>query len=648
MIENNKIKWIYNHSRNWDFWFVDVEWIDKGYYVFPFNRGDAMTWDEVLADVKIFKWKPEAVIKKIVKRADNILIWKIQILKNKNFWFIVLKGNLFKKDIFVSSRNFFWAKNDDIVWIKITKWDWRRPEWKIVKVLWKEGDKNLTLESLILESWFRQSFNNQIKRELDNISMNIPFSERKKRVDLTKTFTFTIDWEDAKDLDDAISIKKKDNGDFLLYVHIADVTHYVRDKSLVDREAITRWTSVYLADRVIPMLPEKLSNSLCSLNPDTEKLTLTCEIRIGNNWKLKGSKVYESIIKSDFRLTYKEVDDIICPPPSPLPIKEGGVLWNKLLFWWIINDVLIKSLELWEELRWKIEQTKLISWVLNFDFTETKIIIWKDWKIESIQEYPKYKSNKLIEEFMVMANEAVSREFSEYPFLYRVHEEPKDDDIAKLQSVLDLFWVKYRFKKGSTKEFSELLELISKGESEKILFIQKMILGTLTKAIYSHENYGHFGLGLEFYSHFTSPIRRYPDLQIHRIIKEKINKTLTKKRISEYKEFLPSIAQKTSIQEKKAEQLEYKVRDYYIVRYYEDRVWEEFVWSISWMIPKWIFVQLPDTAEWFILWDNWMFNESLLEFHNLIPWKRLRLWDEIKVKLIEADLVANKLTFVLI
>ncbi len=637
------IRWVYNHNKVWDYWFIDVEWEKKWYYVFSFNRNGAISWDEVLAEVKIFRWKTEAVVKKIIKRADNIFIWKIKIIKWNNFWFVILKEKLLNKDIFIANKNLFWAVNNDIVWVRIISWSWRRPEWKVVKILWKKDNDNIDLDSIILESGFLEWFSYEVKKELEKFNNKISFKERKNRIDLTKLLTFTIDWEDAKDLDDAISIKIKDNWDYLLYVHIADVCNYVKENSYLDKDALKRWTSVYLADRVIPMLPEKLSNNLCSLNPNTEKLTLTCEIRLDNNWKLKKSRVYESIIKSDYRLTYREVDEIV---------SWKKILWADLMFWWKVNEVLLKSLHLSEELRKKIEKAKVISWVLNFNFTETKIIFEEseNWtkKVKEIIEYLKYKSNKLIEEFMIMANESVSREFSSYPFLYRIHEEPKSEDVEKLQWILDLFWIKYRFKKANTREFAQLLELIGKWDKEKVLFIQKMILRTLTKAIYSHENYWHFGLWLDFYSHFTSPIRRYPDLQIHRIIKEKLNKTLNKRKILEYKSKLPIIAKKTSTQEKKAELLEYKVRDYFIVRYYKNRIWEEFEWNISWMIPKWLFVQLKDTTEWFVDWSTWVFNEQLLEYRNLISWKNLRLWDKVKVKLVEADTFTNTLRFELI
>jgi len=262
-----------------------------------------------------------------------------------------------------------------------------------------------------------------------------------------------------------------------------------------------------------------------------------------------------------------------------------------------------------------------------------------------IKEYPRFDSNKMIEEFMISANEAVSKHFSDLPFLYRIHEEPKDDNLAKLQDTLNLFWIEFQFKKWNTKEFSELLNLIWKLEESKKMFLEKTILRTLSKAVYSKENFGHFGLGLSFYSHFTSPIRRYPDLQIHRIIKEKISWKLNNTRLWHYNNILDDVSKHTSDKERKAEKLEYKVKDYYIVQYYKNRVWEEFEWVISGILPKWFFVALKDTAEWFVELSRTEFREDLQEHLELFTWKKYRMWDSVKVRLIEADESLFRLNF---
>ncbi len=641
----NTIVWIYSQWK-WDFWFIDVEWIEKWYFVFAQNKNWAMDWDKVEAFVKTFKWKQEAEVIKVIERKQELIVWEFLPSKWNNFWFVIprnrppltppYQGGGWIPDIFVPWKYFSDAQKWDIVWVHVTNWTGKNPEWEIKEILGKKWDKKIDMMSIIVEWWARIKFSDEVLSFAESITQEINGTSSIERKDLTSLFTFTIDWEDAKDLDDAISIEKLDKWWYKLYVHIADVAEYVTEWNPLDKEAYKRATSVYLVDRVLPMLPEKLSNDLCSLNPNTQKLTLTCEMIIWNNWVLKSQKVYESVISSDFRLTYKEVDEIL-----NWDIKNG---WE-LLFWLKVIDKLFETLQIANWLKEKIAKNKQNSWVLNFDFPETKIILDEQWNPVSIKEYPRYDSNKLIEEFMISANEAVSREFSDLPFLYRVHEEPKDDDIASLQETINLFWIKFTFKKADTKEFDKLLDIVDKQEDWSRMFLEKTILRTLSKAIYSKQNLWHFGLWLTFYSHFTSPIRRYPDLQIHRIIKEKLHRKLDKKRLNHYSTILDEVAKHTSDKERKAEKLEYRVRDYFIVKYYKNRVWEDFEWIISWVIPKWFFVVLPDTAEWFVEMTNSQYIDELKEHIDLLTWKKYRLWNKIKVKLIEADEKLFRLNF---
>lgn len=669
----NTITWVYNPAKSGDFWFVDVEGEKKWYYVYPANKFDALPWDKVLAQVKMFKWKPEAKIIKVLERSSDIFIWEFVAWKDSSkktksegkrqftYWFVIINDNSFKKDVFIPGKYIRDAKHWDIVWVKIIWWSAKCPEWEIVEVLWKKWEKWLEVESLILWAWFKQSFPRTIDKELEQLSDKISSNDLKNRTDLKNLFTFTIDWEDAKDLDDAISIIERQNWDFELYVHIADVSHYIRENSELDREAIKRATSVYLSDRVIPMLPEKLSNNLCSLNPNTDKLTLTCEMLIWKDGKIKKSRVYESIINTDFRLTYREVDEMLCWDKK---------IWDKLMFSWTITEQLLETIIKAETLRWYIEKNKNLQGVLNFEFPETKIIFEqtppssatlqstplekgrnksKELIVKEIKQYPRYKSNKMIEEFMISANEAVSREFSNYPFLHRIHPDPSEDDIEKLQTALNLFWIDFKLQDFTTKEFSNLLEKID--SSPKKYVLENIILRTLSKAIYSHENEWHFWLGLNYYSHFTSPIRRYPDLQIHRIIKEKINWKLNPKRVHHYKSILETIANKSSTQERKAEKLEYRVRDFFIVKYYKEKVWQEFEATIVSIIPKWLFVQLVDTAEWFVDFNektSFIYREDLMCFEDKKWGKNYSLGDKIKVKLVEADEKLARLNFELV
>ncbi len=684
MSEKRTITWIYSPARSGDFGFVDVEGEQKGYYVHWFNKKDALPGDKVLANVKSFRWKDEAVIIKVVERSDKIFIWNFQPWKkNKKwnwfaFWFVVIRDQNFKTDVFVPGKYIGKAKDWDLVWVKIISWENKKsPKWEIVEVLWDESKLNLSVDSYILESGFKQKFSHKVEEQLKKISDKIDIKKTlwNDRKDLRKLFTFTIDGEDAKDLDDAISIEKRQNWNIELYVHIADVANYIIEDSILDKEAISRATSVYLADRVIPMLPKKLSNNLCSLNPDTPKLTLTCEMLIWKDWIIRKTKVYESLIESNFRLTYKEVDEIVWNPhptsplggeeqgqKTPSPSKERvGVrvlkVWDTLFWGQKLNGELIEKIQISEELKESLQKNRDLQWNLDFDFPETKVILDEQKNVLEIKRYPRYASNKMIELFMVSANESVSRLFSDLPFLHRIHPKPNEEDILKLQNTLNLFWVDFVLKKFDTKEFSELLEKIENHKAKWVL--EKVVLRTLSKAVYSPDNEGHFGLGLDYYSHFTSPIRRYPDLQIHRIIKEKLHKKLDKQRINHYETILEQIALRCSTQERKAEKLEYKVRDYYTCKFYESKVWEEFEVSISGLIPKWFFVILEDTSEGFVAltqslpWGRevavrFVYSEELMQFEDLENKKNYKLWDKLKVKLREVDMLGLRMNFAIV
>jgi len=632
-MEKKKIEWIYAQWK-WDFGFIDVEWEKKWYFVHGKNKSNVLPWDKVEAYLQTFKGREEAIVTQVLERKEAVVVWEYS--DSGTFGFVISQNPDMRNDIFVSARNNLGAKNGDIVAVRIVDWTKKNPQGKVIQKLWKKGDSGIGAISLLLEWWARLQFEENIDRNLSKIHSWISSGDWKERKNLTKLFTFTIDGEDAKDLDDAISVKKKENGEYKLLVHIADVSHYIQEDSALDREAYKRATSIYVADRVVPMLPEKLSNDLCSLNADREKLTLTCEMILSKTGELQKTMIYESVIKSDFRLTYREVDEILWGKKN---------LWDALLFWWIVTDLLIEHLKIAEALKENISNLREKNGVLNFDFPETKIVFGADWKVEWIKEYPKYESNKMIENFMVSANEAVSRKLSAFPFLYRIHEEPKDEDILKLQDILHLFEVQHIFKSVDTKDFSKLLSKIESLDPKKKMFLEKMVLRTLSKAVYSDENAGHFGLGLKFYSHFTSPIRRYPDLQIHRIIKEKLHGKLTPERVAHYESILEKVANHTSTKERAAEKLEYKVRDYFVVQFYKNRIGEEFDGVITTVLAAWFFVWLPDTTEGFVELDNYVFEESLQELKSTYSWKKYRLWDSVKVVLTEADEVRLRLSF---
>lgn len=634
------IIWIYSQAKDWQYWFVDVIDLPKGYFVHPKNKLTAMDWDTVEAFVKDFNWRQEAEIIRVLERKKWLIVWVYQQSKG-NFWFVIPKNENIKNDIFVASTNAFWAHSGDIVWVEITKFTAKNPEWVIKEIIskkWNLDKREEEILTIAVEMWAKITFPEEALNNLKNVSEKIEEKEFSKRKDLRKLFTFTIDWADAKDLDDAVSLEILENGDYLLYVSIADVSHYVAENSALDKEALERWTSIYLADRVIPMLPEKLSNNLCSLNPYTDKLALTCEVHIwAKTWHTVKSKVYESIINSDFRLTYEEVDKIV---------KNEIKSWEELMFRWIASQKLIETINQADSLKNIILEHREKVWILNFDFPETYISFDDKWEPNWVKEYPKYDSNKLIEVFMVSANEAVAKQFSQIPFLYRIHEEPKNFDISDLEEKLRLFWVKFKFKDVTTLEFAQLLEKFKNLEETKKRFLEKMTLRTLTQAIYSNVNFWHFGLWLQFYSHFTSPIRRYPDLQIHRIIKEFLNGKFDEKRKSHYLDILPKVAKQSSERERLSEKLEYKVRDYFIVKYYKNKIWQEFDAVISGLISKWIFVALQDTAEWFVEIKNWNFDEKNQTMK--VKSKKYTLWQDLRVRLVNAGEKLLRLDFEII
>jgi len=639
------VEWKFYQAVNGVYWFLEVEGLEEHIFVFGENKNWALDQDIVEAKIKKFKWKFEAVITKIIKRAERILMWEFEEVKWKKFWFVKVFNPVIKNDIFVPEKDVNWAKHWQIVAVKILRWEGKNPEWKIVEVLWSWSNPETIINGYILEAGFKLDFPKGVKQEMKKIKD--PDVEEilksTKRKDKRNLFTFTIDGEDAKDLDDAISIKKTDNW-YKLYVHIADVAHYVKAGSVTQQEALERWTSVYLAHRVLPMLPTKLSNDLCSLNPHTDKLTLTCEMDIDTLGQVGQIKVYESVINSDFRLTYEEVQKMY-----EWKIKED----ETLMFGGRVTKQLLDKIQVAYELKNKLRDLKVENWLLGFDFPETKIILDENLKVVDFKPYPIYDSNNLIEEFMVLANESVSKKFHKNPFLYRIHEKPKMEDIERLQKILLIFGVHFDFVHYDTKEFAQLIEKVKEHKEKYVL--EKMILRTLTKAEYSDKNLGHFGLWLGFYSHFTSPIRRYPDYQIHRIIKLKLAKKLYWKTLQAYRKKMEDIAKKCSEQEVKAQKLEWKVRDYFMTQYFKDKIWQEFSWIVSWMIPTGVFVELDNTAEWFVpLVDKedknpaWIADMEILEFKNEQTGEKIKMWDRVKVKVVWIDEKLLRITMTLI
>lgn len=662
--EKITLTWIYREGK-WPFWFIDTKdknWYENSYYVFFTNRWNALAWDEVNFNLKEFKWRNEAVVKNVIKRSNSVLTWIFKPCKDfcpnwqKWYGFVILDNPYIKNDVFIAWKDLQKLEEWDKVALKIIKWTGKNPEWKIIEKIWKTWEKYVDLMTMAYEWWAHPKFPDKLIESLKNISNKINEDDIKKRKDLRELFTYTIDPDDAKDFDDAISIEKLDNWNYKLWVHIADVTNYIPENSELDKEAKLRGTSIYFVDRVIPMLPEILSNNLCSLNPFEDKFCMTCEMEVESSWNVIKTDVYESVIKSNFRMSYRIVDDIKNMwfkdwDMENLIIKHDSYTQDDL-------NLLFEKLKLSFELKDILYNHKKNNAYIEFDIIETKIIVDENGFPIEIKEYPKYEANRVIEFFMILANEEVSKKYSKIPFLYRVHPAPEEEDIERLKFALKSIWIKYSDK------ITDIIEKIKWNPAES--YISKIILRSMQKAVYSDINDWHYGLGLEYYSHFTSPIRRYPDLQIHRIIKEKLHNKLDLKRILHYKNILPQIATLSSENEQKAEDIEHKIDDYLKAKFMIDKIWLEFDWTVSWLIERWFFVQLENTVEWFvdIIWDFkknnpkflWKtkqklkldYDDLLLEITNHNTWERFRLWDKVRIKVIAVDEVFSRVDFDLV
>ena len=650
------IEWIYRQHPDGVFWFIDV--VDElgektWYYVHRSQKMNVLDGDRVKAILKLYKGRKEAEIVSITKRAKRVVVWTLHYMKGKSSALVQVANKNIMMDIFVSKQYFWGAKDGDVVGVEIIDWSWKYPEGSVVYIL-STNKQDQEVEKIVLEAGWDLVFPAKVLKELESMEAPDIAKELSYRKDLRHLPTFTIDGADSKDLDDAISIESTKTWGYILYVHIADVAHFVRFGTALDKEAYKRSTSVYLADRVLPMLPPLLSNDLCSLHPHTDKLTLTCEMHLDTEGSVQSVNVYESVISSDRRLTYKEVDDIL----------EHNKNTGDLLFGGTITSTLMKHLKMVNSLKKKLLEKRVKRGYLNFHFPETKIVFDEKWNVARIEKYHEYESHTLIELCMVLANESIGEKFRDIPFLYRVHEAPKSEDKEKLQELLDAFQIPFQIEEGSTREFAKLLHMVREKYPEDASFLQKAILRIMPKAIYSITHQGHFGLGLWWYSHFTSPIRRYPDLQIHRIIKNLENSensegSESSKGLEKYWEYvmevkqniiskkhLKKVAKHTTEQEIKAQELERKVRDYFVAQYYASKVGEEFDARVSGMITKGIFVELADTAEGIVLmWKTWKFNERFLSWSNALGTRTLRIGDVVRVKLLAIDMNLYRLEF---
>jgi ribonuclease R len=568
--------------------------------------------------------KAEGAIVEILERGNETLVGMLQI--NGNFGFVIPDDKRLSEHIFVPKKFFSGAVTRDKVVCRITSWPeiGKKAEGKIIEVLGQKGTRGVEIESIIRKHNLPEEFPKKVIKEAREVAISPTEEEINRRVDLRDLNTFTIDGADSKDLDDAVSVEKLDNGNYRLGVHIADVTHYVKENSQLDKEALKRGTSVYLVDKVIPMLPTELSNGVSSLNPYEDKLTLSVIMEVDKYGKVVDYDIVESVINSKARMTYTEVSDILENDDEKLKKTFAAQ---------------VDSFKAAEELANILRKKRIQRGAIDFDFPESKIVLDSEGNVVDIKEYERRIADKIIEEFMILTNETVAEHFArmEVPFIYRVHDYPSLEKMELLNEYMAPYgyFIRGNLEEINPKKLQEILEQLD-GKKEKDA-ISTIMLRSFKHASYSPQETGHFGLGADYYSHFTSPIRRYPDLEIHRIIKDSLNGRLTEKRIAQLEPIVAYASEHSSEQEREAEYAEREVDDYYKAVYMLDKVGQEFTGKVSGVTSFGMFVELDNSVEGLVRLidmgdDYYIFDEKL---HRLIgerTHKTYGLGDMVEVK----------------
>jgi len=597
----------------------------------------AMNNDEVI--VKLTKeaskdFSAEGKIIKILKRANTSIVGTVTV--NRNIVFVIPDDKKIGSDIFISNKNNKKYRSGQKVVVKITKWPDRikGAAGDIIEVLGYADEAGVDVMSVIRGHHIKDFFDKKTLQEADSLS--VTEADYKNRTNLCDMLTITIDGEDAKDLDDAVSLQKIDDY-FELGVHIADVSHFVRENYAIDKEALKRGTSVYFADRVIPMLPVKLSNGLCSLNANENKLALSVIMKIDRKGNVCEYKILKSVIQSDYRMTYSDVTKIL----------EGD---KKLSAKY---KEIVPMLEQMAELRNILHAKRLSRGSVNFDFPEAKIIFDEEGYVCDVVKREFTIANSIIEEFMLICNETVAEHmfWGELPSVYRVHETPDPEKIENFKRMLSaLGYSMKNSKELHSAEFNKILSQIEGKPEERIL--STLMLRSFQKARYSPENLGHFGLASKYYCHFTSPIRRYPDLVVHRILKESLDGALSEKRLSSLSAFTEKASQLSSDAEIKAMEAEREVEDIKKAEFMANFIGEDFEGTVSSVTNFGIFVELDNTIEGLIRYadidnDYFEFDSETLTAYGRGSGKTFRIGQKLTVAVVGANPLTGDIDFMI-
>lgn len=625
-------------SHQKGFGFVEAEGLTEDYYIPETKVNGAFHKD--IVEVKLLPNKlgkrQEAEIVRIVERGMKQIVGTYE--QSKNFGFVIPDNMKLAADIFIPKERSKGAVDGHKVVVELTDYgnDRKNPEGKVIEILGHINDPGVDIMSIVKAYELPTEFTEKVLNQAERVSKDVSEADMAGRLDLRQLQMVTIDGEDAKDLDDAVSLTKED-GLYKLGVHIADVTNYVQEHSALDREALLRGTSVYLVDRVIPMLPHTLSNGICSLNAGCDRLALSCLMSINEKGDVVDYRIAETVICVDKRMSYTGVKKV-------LEDKDAAFTAEYEQF--------VPMLQQMEELAKILRNKRKKRGSIDFDFEETKIILNKEGHPIDIKPYERNTATKIIEDFMLIANETVAQHFywQELPFVYRSHENPDPEKIEKLGLFIRNFGyhIKMSREEVHPKELQKLLLKIEDTPEE--VLISRLTLRSMKRASYTTTCNGHFGLACAYYCHFTSPIRRYPDLQIHRIIKEQLRGRLKENRIEHYQSILPEVAKHASETERRADEAERETDKLKKAEYMEQHIGEVYEGVISGITNWGIYVELPNTVEGMIhvaslVGDYFHYDEAAYEMVGQATGRKYKLGEKIMIRVTDVDKISRTIDF---
>ena len=623
-----------SHAKG--FGFVSVEGLEQDIFIGENDTGDAFLGDTVEVVIKGRGGRrPEGVVTKVLGHSVTEVIGTFE--RSKNFGFVIPDNQRINRDIFIPLERTRGAVTGQKVTAELTDYGRgrRNPEGRITQILGEASDPETEVLSIILAYGLPMEFPERVENQAERVAKPVSDADRAGRLDLREEVCVTIDGEDAKDLDDAVSLKQE--GDqYILGVHIADVANYVQENSALDWEAKERGTSVYLADRVIPMLPRTLSNGICSLNEGEDRLALSCIMTLDERGRITGHRIAESVIRVNRRLSYTGVQKVLDGDP------EEQAWYPELV------PMLLEM----EHVSGLLRRRRRKRGSIDFDFPETKVILDEKGHTVDIRPYERNAATRLIEDFMLAANETVAEDYywQAQPFVYRVHEKPDADRMQRLGTFIRNFGYQLRTAGDELHpgEIQKLLDRIAGTPEEAML--SRLTLRSMKRAQYATDCSGHFGLAAPYYCHFTSPIRRYPDLQIHRIIKENLRGRLTAERVEHYEAILSEVAKHSSETERRADEAERETVKLKKVDYMERHIGEEYDGVISGITAYGLYVELANTVEGLVHvnsleGDFYEFDENASELRGVRTGLAYRLGEKVRVRVKGTDRLCRTIDF---